>query len=78
MQSFFSSASPAFFAVVGIAVLLAVVLVLILRQSGARTGDLAAIETGELESRMSALLQAQSEMSGRIQTRPDRRAASGA
>jgi DNA recombination protein RmuC len=71
MQSFFSSASPAFFAVVGIAILLAIVLLLILRQSGGRTGDQAAIETGELETRMSALLQAQSEMSGRIQTMAD-------
>jgi DNA recombination protein RmuC len=71
MESFFSSASPAFFAVVGIAILLAIVLLLILRQSAGRAGDQAAIETGELEARMNALLQAQSEMSGRIQTMAD-------
>lgn len=71
MESIFSSSSPAFFAVVGVAILLAVVLLLMLRQSRGRTGEQGTLESAELETRMGALLQAQSEMSGRIQTMAD-------
>lgn len=71
MESIFSSASPAFFAVVGVAILLAVALLLILRQSGGQTDKQSAIQAAEIETRMGALLQAQSEISGRIQTMAD-------